>query len=87
MQSTRKGLGTGLRGDVMKFRAKSSEREGNVWVLVLGVRVWSGLICVCGVFDVYRGKCFGTCDVMNALYFLVKERQVISTFELVFITF
>ena len=42
-QSTRKDLGTGLRGgqrsrcrlfgDVMKFRAKSSEREGNAWVL------------------------------------------------------
>ena len=41
-RSTRKGLGTGLHGscckpfgDVTKFRGKSSEREGNAWVLGL----------------------------------------------------
>ena len=36
-----------------------------------------GLISSGSVFGV---KCISTCDVMYAFYFLIKERQIISTF-------
>ena len=55
------------------------ERRAGLYVITRGTP--SGLVCVCGVFDVFRGTaCFGTCDGMNSCYFLVKEKQVISMF-------
>jgi len=30
--------------------------------------------------SVFGSECFGTCDVVNTSYFLVKERQVVSPF-------
>ena len=30
--------------------------------------------------SVFGVKCISTCDVMHAFYFLIKERQIISTF-------
>ena len=36
-----------------------------------------GLISSGSVFGV---KCISTCDVMNAFYFLIKQRKIISTF-------
>ena len=30
--------------------------------------------------SVFGGECFSACDVKYAFYFLIKERQIISTF-------
>ena len=56
-----------------------SDHGRSAWIVCDNKGYPFGLVCLRSVFGI-RSDCFGTCDVVNTSYLLVKERRVVSPF-------